>query len=145
MRRLALLTLPLPAIMLAACGEPEAEQQAEAAEEAIEAQAEQDLAAAGPEEATLGMTEEQLLDADLVDADGNDLGDVELVERNAMRTVTGLVIELEGSDPERFVTVRLRDLEAVPDGDEMNVRTTLSAGQLAALPDAELGAARGSM
>ena len=81
------------------------------------------------------MTEAQLLEADLVDADGNELGDIALVERNAMRTVTGLLVELEG---DRYVTLRLRDVSPRPDGDEVDVQTTLSSGQLAKLPDADI-------
>ena len=132
--RPALALLIAGSTMLAACGDTAAEQEAERTEDAIEAQAAADVADA-PEEEILGMTEEQLLDADLVDADGNELGEIELVERNAMRTVTGLLVELEDSD--RYVTVRLRDVTARPDGDGFDVESTLSAGQLASLPDAE--------
>ena len=49
--------------------------------------------------------------------------------------MTGLLVELEDSD--RYVTVRLRDVTARPDGDGFDVESTLSAGQLASLPDAE--------
>ncbi|MBD59955.1 MAG: hypothetical protein CL808_07540 [Citromicrobium sp.] len=133
--RPALALLLAGSTILAACGDSAAEQEAERTEDAIEAQAAADAAEAAPEEEILGMTEAQLLEADLVDADGNELGDIALVERNAMRTVTGLLVELEG---DRYVTLRLRDVSPRPDGDEVDVQTTLSSGQLAKLPDADI-------
>jgi hypothetical protein len=130
--------IPLAALALTAC-ESQAEQEAEVAEEQMEAQAEQSAVEAGNEEAALGMTEAQLIEADLVDADGNELGEVEQVSKNAMGTVDGLIVELEGSD--RYVLVPMNDLVAHEDGDDMDVRTTQTAKQLAALPDAEMPAA----
>jgi len=134
--------IPLAALALTAC-ESQADREAEAAAdqmeaqaELIEAQAELTAAQAGNEEAALGMTEAQLLDAELVDADGNELGEIERVSRNAMGTVDGLVVELEDSD--RRVMVRMNDLVARSDGDDMDVQTTRTARQLAALPDAKM-------
>lgn len=134
--------LPLAALAITAC-ESQAEQEADMAEDQMEMQAEQSAAESGNEEAALGMTEAQLIDADLVDADGNDLGDIEQVRRNAMGTVEGLVVELEGT--ERYVLVPMNDLVARPETDDdddmdqdMNVQTTQSARQLAELPDAEM-------
>ncbi|MEL7730547.1 PRC-barrel domain-containing protein [Citromicrobium bathyomarinum] len=127
--------IPLAALALTAC-ESQAEQEADLAEDQMEAQAEQSAAEAGNEEAALGMTEAQLLDAELVDADGNELGEIEQVNRNAMGTVDGLVVELEGTD--RYVVVPMRNLVAHSDGDDQDVRTTRTAKQLAALPDAKM-------
>ena len=134
--------IPLAALALTAC-ESQADREAEAAAdqmeaqaELIEAQAELTAAQAGNEEAALGMTEAQLLDAELVDADGNELGEIERVSRNAMGTVDGLVVELEGTD--RYVVVPMRNLVAHSDGDDQDVRTTRTAKQLAALPDAKM-------
>ncbi|MBB3034958.1 PRC-barrel domain containing protein [Alteriqipengyuania lutimaris] len=132
--RPALAVLLAGSTILAACGDTAAEQEAEQTEDAIEAQAAADVADA-PAEEILGVTEKQLLDADLVDADGNELGEIKLVERNAMRTVTGLLVELEDSD--RYVTVKLSDVTPRPDGDDFELESSLSAGQLASLPDAE--------
>ena len=132
--------LPLLALALAACGSQaeQAEQEADLAADQMEMQAEQSAAEAGPAEAALGMTEQQLIDAELVDADGNELGEVEQVRRNAMGTVDGLVVELENTNPDRFVVVPMKNMVSQPDGDDTNVRTTMTARQLAALPDAEI-------
>ena len=127
--------LPLAALAVTAC-DSKAEQEADMAEEQMEAQAEQSAAEAGNEEAALGMTEAQLIDAELVDADGNELGDIEQVSRNAMGTVDGLVVELEGTD--RYVLVPMKDLVAQSSNDDTDVRTTQTAKQLAALPDAKM-------
>lgn len=127
--------LPLAALAITAC-DSQAEQEADMAEDRMEAQAEQSAVEAGDKEAALGMTEMQLLDADLVDADGTELGEVEALRRNAMGTVDGLVIELAGSD--RLVVVPMNDLVSHDEGDDTDVRTTRSAQQLAALPDAEI-------
>ena len=77
--------------LTAACGETPAEQQADTMDDQIEMEADRSAVAAGTDEAALGMTEAQLLDADLVTADGTDLGDVALVRRDDNGTVTGLV------------------------------------------------------
>lgn len=134
--RLAL--LPLVACALAAC-ESEADRQADATEDRIEQQADASLAAADDAEVALGMTERQLLDADLRAADGTELGDVELVQRDASGAVTGLVVEIEDSDPDRFVVVPIEGLTTRPDGDDRDVQTTMTAAELAALPDADMG------
>ena len=100
MQILKLAALPLAALAITAC-ESEAEKQADVAEDRMETQAEQSAAAAGMEEAALGMTELQLIDADLVAADGTDLGDIEAVHRDASGAVDGLFVELDNTDPDR--------------------------------------------
>lgn len=129
--------LPLSIVALAAC-ESEAEQQADRTEERIEDQAETSAAEAGNAEAALGMSEAQLLEADLVTADGTDLGDVEQVRRNASGAVESLLIEVEDSDPERYVTMPIQGLTTRADGDDMDLETTMTAEDLAAMPDAQL-------
>ena len=211
MRLAPLATLPLFALALAAC-ESEAERQADRTEDLIERQADASAAAAGDTIVALGLTERQLLDADLVAADGTDLGDVaqvhrvrfqvhpeqppgvhpvgrhppigvraqvrgrvpevpaavvavdddpahpvrppqdlrsvldvadgpdlgdvEQVRRGLDGKIEGLVVEIDDSDPDRFVIVPLDGLTTRPDGDETDVQTTLTREQLAALPDA---------
>lgn len=135
MRLAPLATLPLFALALAAC-ESEAERQADRTEDLIERQADASAAAAGDPIVALGLTERQLLDADLVAADGTDLGDVEQVRRGLDGKIEGLVVEIDDSDPDRFVIVPLDGLTTRPDGDETDVQTTLTREQLAALPDA---------
>ena len=134
-----LVLLPLVACALAAC-ESEAERQADATEDRIEQEAQTSAAAAGDAEAALGLTERQLLDAELRAADGTELGDVELVRRDASGAVTGLVVEIEDSDPDRFVVVPLDGLTTRRDGDDWDLQTTMTTAELAALPDADMTA-----
>lgn len=136
----AFTSLAAACALIAACGETPAEQEADRMEDQVEMEADQNAYAASNEEAALGMTEEELLDADLVTADGTDLGDIEAVRRDADGAVTGLVIELEDTDPDRWVEVPMDGLTTRPDGDDMDVQTGMSAEDLSALPDAEMGA-----
>lgn len=130
---IALAALSLAA--LAAC-ESAAEKQADATEDRIEQQADASAAAAGPTPTALGLSEEQLLDADLKAADGTDLGDIEQIRRDAAGTVTGLLVEIDNSDSDRYVLVPINGLTTRVDGDDTDVQTTMSAAELAALPDA---------
>lgn len=139
MRLSRLAALPLLAVALAAC-ESEAEQQADATEDRIEQQAAASAAAAGDALVALGLTERQLLEADLVTADGADLGDVEQVRRGADGAVEGLLVEIEDSDPDRYVVVPLAGLTTRLRGGDTDLQTTMIAQDLAALPDASLDA-----
>lgn len=78
---------------------------------------------------TLGMTNQQLEDADIVSADGTDLGDVDRVITDASGAVTGLAVRLDGRDG--HVVVPVDGLTPTADGD---VQTTMTAEALAALP-----------
>jgi len=131
--------VPLAALALAAC-ESEVEQQAELTEDRIEQQAEQSAAAAGDQIAALGLTESQLLDAELVAPDGTELGDVEQVRRDAAGAVTGLLVEIEDSEPDRYVEVPLDGLSVTEGGvlSDANLRTDMTAQDLAAMPDAAI-------
>ena len=139
MTRPFLAILPFAALALTAC-ESEAEQQADATGDRIEQQADQSAAAAGDEIAALGLTERQLLDADLVAADGSELGDVEQVRRDASGAVTALLVEVEDSEPDRYVEIPLDGLTATTGGimNDTDVQTTMTAQDLAAMPDASL-------
>ena len=134
-----LAALPILACALAAC-QSEAEQQADVTEEQIEQEAETSAAAGGSAVAALGLTEAQLIEADLVTADGTDLGNVEQVRRGADGMVEGLLVSIEDSDPDRYVVVPLDGLTTRPDGDDTDVQTAMTAHDLAALPDAPLDA-----
>jgi len=129
--------LPLALAALTAC-ESKAERQADAAEDRIEQQADQSAVAAGNAVAALGLTERQLLDADLASAGGVELGDVEQVRRGSTGAVTGLLIEIEDSNPDRFVVVPIEGLTVRPDGDDRDLQTTMTAQDLATMPDAVL-------
>lgn len=109
----------------------------ERAEDQREAAAEASATAAGKTIAALGMTEAQLLDADLLDPSNRELGEVEGVVRGGPNNaVDHLLVELEGSNPERIVQVPIAGLAAVERGADTDVSTTLTSAQLAALPDA---------
>lgn len=120
---------------LSAC-ESAAEREADATEDRIEQQADASAAAAGSATAALGLTETQLLEADLVAADGSDLGDVEQVRRNAAGTVDGLLVEIEGDDPDRYVLVPIDGLTTRGNGDDIDLQTARTAADLTAMPDA---------
>jgi hypothetical protein len=130
---LALLTLPI-----AACDKAPS-QPAPAATTAVvpAAAAATPMAAnaANAQNVALGLTEVQLRDADLIDVNGVDLGDVEYVERASDGTITGLVIEVDNTDPDRFVLISLDGLEPVRRGDDVDLRTTITREELMALPE----------
>lgn len=110
------------------------------AEDRMEAQAEANAAASGSAIAALGLTETQLLRADLVDASGAELGDVEAVVRGANGQVEGLVVEIEDSNPDRFVQVPVTGLNPVIRANDTDIATTRTAAELAALPNVDLTA-----
>ncbi|QQN75063.1 PRC-barrel domain containing protein [Croceicoccus sp. YJ47] len=126
-RIVALASAPL---LLAACGGNDAEDQNAAAPADTMATDTATIPATDPSaEAALGMTEMQLMDADLVDAAGEDLGDVEGVVRDASGTVTALNVERDGG----MVAVPLDSLTRMDIDGEMDVQTTLSPEELDAL------------
>ena len=127
-------------LALGACGS-EADQQADMMEDTMEQQAEASAAAAGAEVAALGLTEAQLLEADLVGLDGSDLGDVEQVRRDPQGVANALVVEVEDSDPDRFVLVPIHGLTVRVDGDDTDLQTGMNAADVAGLPEATMAAA----
>ena len=86
--------------------------------------------------AALGMTEAQLLDADLKDAAGKDLGDVEGLVRDAAGAVTHLVVKVDDTTPDKLVQVPVTGLQMVQNGDDRDIGSTLTHAQLIALPTA---------
>lgn len=137
MTRTPFALVSIAAMALAAC-DSRAEEQADATEDRIEQQADRSAAATGDQIAALGLTERQLLDADLVAADGRELGDVEQVRRDTSGAVTALLVEIEDSEPDRYVEIPLTGLTVVNDGvlDDSDLQTTMTAQDLAAMPDA---------
>jgi hypothetical protein len=126
-RLLACATIPA-ALALAGCNE------SNDAEDRVEEAAEASAAAAGPTEAALGMSEQQLLDADLIDAAGQELGDVQSIIRGADGRVDRLLIEIEDSDPDRYVHVPIAGLTPSQSGGDWKLATTMTKQQLAAMP-----------
>ena len=103
-----------------------------------EAAAEASAAAAGSAIAALGLTEAQLLDADLIGAQNRELGEVEQVERGPNGEVNRLLVEVEDSDPDRFVYVTVDGLSPSQRGDDIYLATKMTKEQLAALPQVSL-------
>lgn len=94
------------------------------------------MAPAAPADAVaFGLTERQLLDADFKDWNGSDLGDVEALERDTGGAVAHLIVEIEDTDPDRYVRVPVDGLERVADGDDWDVRGQYTRDQLMALPE----------
>jgi hypothetical protein len=83
-----------------------------------------------------GMTRKELEDADLVSANFTDLGDIETLVLDASGALTQVVVELEGPG-DRKVALPIADISPIAhaSGTEKNLTTTLSAAQLAALPE----------
>lgn len=135
--------LPLtPGALLLALGacESQAERDAEMMEDTMEQQAGASAAAAGAEVAALGLSEAQLLEADLVAMDGTDLGDIDQLHHNEAGEVDALVVDVEGSDPDRWVLVPLHGLAVRVDGDDTDLQTGMTAEDVAGLPEASLDA-----
>ncbi len=120
-------------LSLSACNDAQ-----DRAEDQLENQAEASARQAGSTIAALGLTERQLLDADLIDASGADLGDVEAVLRNAGGQVDRLIVEVDGPDPERYVEVPIEGLTTRAQGDDTDLVTTMTSADLGALPAATL-------
>lgn len=125
--------------MLAACSSP-AEQAQDKAEDRIENVAENSAAMAGGKVLALGMSERQFLDAELVDTRGTELADVVAVVRGASGAPEKLLVEIEDSNPDKFVHVPLDGLKPRQDGDDWDLVTTMTKAQLDALPAVALTA-----
>ena len=129
-----ILTLGLPLSLLSAC----ADDPQEAAQDQMETAAEQSAVAAGPQVAALGLTEMQLLDADVFGVAGAELGEVQQIVRNPAGEVTGLLVEIEDSTPDRFVELPLTGMTVMQRGDDADISTTMTRDQLIAMPEVVL-------
>ena len=129
-----LLTATCVAALLAGCNDSTND----IAEERVENAAEASAVAAGPAVVALGLSEAQLIEADLLGIDGVELGDVTSLLRDAGGTVDRLLVEVEDSNPDRFVEVPVQGLTVLKRGDDTDLVSTMTAAQVAALPDADL-------
>jgi hypothetical protein len=125
------------AVLLSGCGNAQ-----DKAEDRVEHAAQASAAAAGPAPVALGLSEAQLLDADLVDANNVELGDVQALARDGSGKVDRLLIEIEDSHPDKFVHVPIAGLTTAQRGTDMDVVTKMTKQQLAALPAVDLNAAK---
>lgn len=86
------------------------------------------------------MTEQQLLDADLVDASGVELGSVEQVMRDASGKPDRLLIEVEDSNPDRYVAVSFEGLSPLRRGNDTDLSSALTKDEINTLPAVDLTA-----
>lgn len=125
------------AALLSGCnnnaGTTTAEPTATATEPAAEAAA---TPAAGWDRAALGLREEQLLSANLLGIDGVELGAVKGLLTGPDNRVDRLLVEVRNSDPARYVAVPVAGLTVLTRGSAIDVVSTMTVAQLAALPDA---------
>lgn len=131
--RVPLFGVVCPVMLLAACSDAQ-----DQVEDRIEEQAEASAEAAGPTEVALGMSERELLDAEIRASDGTELGDVEAVLRDAAGEVDRLLVEVEDSDPDRYVEVPLDGLSPTGEGDDRDLSTSMTMADIEALPDASI-------
>ena len=129
-----LITLALPVSLLAACSDDPQE----VAQDQMEASAEQSAVAAGPQVAALGLTELQLLDADVFGVAGEELGEVQQIVRNPAGEVTALLVEIEDSSPDRFVELPLTGMTVMQRGNDADISATMTRDQLMAMPEVVL-------
>ena len=131
MRKLPLLACS--GLLLAACSNDN-----DAAEDKLERAAETSAAVAGPLPAALGLSETQLLDADVIGGDGKELGDVAQVLRGPDGKVDRLLVEIEDSNPDRYVHMAVLGLKPVVSGNDTDLATTMTMTELKALPEVPL-------
>ncbi len=116
--------------ILGACGE--------SAEDRIEKQAKVSAAASGPAKVALGLTEAQLIDAELLGDKGVELGDVAAVVRDKDGKVDRLLIEVEDSQPDRFVHVPVTGLTPIMRGDDLKLSSPLTKANVASMAEVKI-------
>lgn len=108
------------------------------AEEKVEREAEAKATAAGHAEAALGLSEVQLLDSELIGPGNIEVGDVIKLERDRTGKVDRLLVEIEDSNPDRFVHVPVSDLKPMLRGTDTDLQTTKTLADLKALPEVKI-------
>ncbi|HEY9093076.1 hypothetical protein [Parasphingorhabdus sp.] len=83
----------------------------------------------------LGLTMKQLGDAEILNASGIEIGEVERVITDSSGTVTHLLVEIEDSDPDRFVEIPLEGLTPKQVDDDWELESNLTREDLLALPE----------
>ena len=107
-------------------------------EDRIEEQAEQSAQESGDTPVALGLSERQLLDAEILAADGTELGDVEAVTKDADGNATELLIEVEDSNPDRYVSIPIDGLTVTTRGNDADLSSEMTMDDIGALPDAQI-------
>lgn len=108
------------------------------AEDRIEREAETSAVAAGSAPAALGLTELQLLDAELIGPANTEIGDVVKLERDSAGNIDRLLVEIEDSNPDRFVHVPVSGLKPLVRGTDTDLQTTMTIEDLKALPEVKI-------
>ncbi|QQV77981.1 PRC-barrel domain-containing protein [Sphingomonas aliaeris] len=127
----AVVLMATTTVLLMGCGNNEAAR----ADSATAANSSAPAAAQQPTIA-LGLTREQLEDADILDTTGREIAEVEQVVMDSSGKVTGLLVEIDDTDPDRNVTIPLDGLVVVVQGHDRNLRGPLTRDQLLAKPEA---------
>lgn len=125
--KIQLIAVTAFAFLLAACGDTNAP-------EGSSGTSSPDTNLVGRPIVALGLTERQLLDADLLDESGREIGDVEGVVRDADGKPVALLVEIENSRPDRYVEVPLEGLTAVRDRTDWDIQSSLTRDDLLQLP-----------
>ncbi|WP_435203917.1 PRC-barrel domain-containing protein [Qipengyuania sp. 902] len=121
------------ALVLSACNDQE-----DQVEDRIEEQAEQSAQESGDTPVALGLTERQLLDAEVLAADGTELGGVEALTKDADGNATELLIEVEDSDPDRYVEIPIDRLTVTTRGNDTDLSSEMTMEDISSLPDAQI-------
>jgi sporulation protein YlmC with PRC-barrel domain len=134
--KIQMTALSLATLMLAACGnDPQ-----DVAEDQMEVRAEQSAMAAGTEPVALGLTERQLLDADVYGTAGEELGEVQEIVRAGAAGVTGLIVEIEDSSPDRYVELPIDGLTVMRRDDDADISAPMTRADLMAMPEIDITA-----
>lgn len=83
----------------------------------------------------LGLREAQLLGADLLGVDEAELGEVRSLLTGPDGRVDRLLVEIDESDPDRFVEVPVAGLTVLTRGSDIDLVSTMTAAEFAALPE----------
>src|SRR3546814_15427927 len=78
--------------------------------------------------------------SDLCSSDGKELGDVAQVLRDADDKVDRLLVEIDGTGPDRYVHVPVQGLKPVVRGTATDLEASMTKADLMALPEVQLPA-----
>lgn len=95
-------------------------------------------ATADPAFEALGLTEQQLRKADVYGRDKAKLGEVEELHRAPDGRVTGVIVEIEDSDPDRYTLLPLDEVVTMGQGNHIDLRADMTQEAFLALPPVDL-------
>lgn len=121
------------AAILSACSDNSSS--GEANQNMPENSAEEIVASTPDQTGALGLTAIQLDDADILNVSGVEIGEVERVITDSSGAITKLLIQIEDTDPDRFVEIPLDDLIPRMEGQDWDLETKMTREDLMALPE----------